>query len=180
VPHAETRDARYIVASSTPFGLVAWAQKGSLRGLSFSLQVRDVSRAKLHSGTELPVVPESEFRESVDLLNVPIEPSSARTALRIYTLDTTKELPVRIAISPAAGGDPLVNDTVVLQPGGFGGAFQSFAFFSSLDDLATRYPVLNGAGPVQITVSTASKTPIWAFSAITNNDTQLITTVVPH
>jgi len=177
----EMRKADYIASSLTPFGIVAWVQKGSSRGMNFSLQVRDVSRAKLHSGTEMPVVHESEFHDSIDLLNVPIEPSSSRTALRVFNLDAPNQFPIRIVITRAAGGDPLVDDnTVVLRIAGVGGTVPSFARFVSLDDLAGRYPQIVGVGPVQISVSTGTDAKVWAFAAVTNNATQLITTVLPH
>jgi IPT/TIG domain len=176
----ELRDARYIAANGVPFGLIAWTQKGAEGGLTFSLQVRDVSRAKLHSGTEMPVIYESQFRDSITLLNVPIEPASSRSALRIFNLDAANQLPVRIVIRPVAGGDPLVDDTIYLRIAGFGGVVPSFARYTSVDDLAARYPQLAGAGNVWITVTTPDASKIWAFAAVTNNDTQLITTVVPH
>jgi hypothetical protein len=177
----EMRKADYVASTQTPFGLVAWLQKGSSRGMTFSLQVRDVSRAKLHSGTEMPLVHESEFHESIDLLNVPIEPASSRAALRVFNLDAPNQIPIRIVITPAAGGDPLVDDsTVFLRIAGVGGSVPSFARFVSLDDLAARYPQIANAGRVQISVSTGTDAKVWAFAAITNNATQLITTVLPH
>jgi hypothetical protein len=176
----ETRDARYMAATGVPFGLIAWVQKGGEEGLTFSLQVRDISRARLHSGTEMPVVYESKFRDSLTLLNVPLEPASSRTAVRVFNLDASNQLPVRILITPAATNEVLVDDTLNLRQAGVGGLVPAFARYTSVDDLVARYPQLNGISAVRITLSTPDATRIWAFAAVTNNETQLITTVVPH
>ncbi|GEM_PF-895145 len=177
----ETRNASYVGSSQQAFGLLVWVQRGSSRGINFSLQIRDISRAKIQSGTEMPIVRESEFKDTIDLLNVPIDPGISRTALRIFNLDATGQVPVHIVITRAGGGEVLVDDSsVLLLVAGFGGTVQTFAHFVSLDDLFLRYPQLAGAGPVEISISTAGSEKIWAFAAVTNNNTQLITTVFPH
>ncbi len=179
---AETLNASYVGSSQQAFGILVWLQKGSSRGINFSLQVRDVSRAKIQSGTEMPVVRESEFKYTIDLLNVPIDPGSSRTALRIFNLDgTTQLVPVHIVITKAGAGDVLADDSgVALRAVGESRGIPSFARYTSLDDLVLRYPQLAGAGPIEISVSTSGSQKIWAFAAVTNNNTQLITTVFPH
>lgn len=181
VTPAETRNGQYIASTQSAFGLLAWVQKGSSKGYTFELQARDVSRAKLHSGTEMPVVHAAEFKDSIDLLNVPIEPASSRIALRVFNLDSNREFPVHVVITPAAGGEALVDDeTLVVRQIAAGGTVRSYARYGSFDDLAARYPQLANVGRVQITVSTTGTEKIWAFVAVTNNATQLITTVMAH
>jgi len=177
----QTRNGQYIASAQSAFGLLAWVQKGSAKGFTFELQARDVSRAKLHSGTEMPVVHESEFKDSIDLLNVPIEPASSRIALRVFNLDSSREFPVHVVITPAAGGEALVDDeTLIVRGGPGGGTVRSYARYGSDDDLVARYPQLANAGRVHITVSTTGPEKIWSFVAVTNNATQLITTIMPH
>lgn len=181
VIQGETRNGQYISSAQSAFGLLAWVQKGSAKAFTFELQARDVSRAKLHSGTEMPVVHESEFRDSIDLLNVPIEPASSRIALRVFNLDSSREFPVHVVITPAAGGEALVDDeTLIVRGGAGGGTFRSYARYGSDDDLVARYPQLANAGRVHISVSTTGTEKIWSFVAVTNNATQLITTIMPH
>ena len=142
--------------------------------LSINLRVHDVTRSALNFGTEMPVVREREFvdpRESLLFLGVPSDPRF-RNTLRVYTTAGATEIRVDIEghgtfYAPVQGGD---------------GVFEPvYAVFSG-------FPV--DAGPLRVTVGLAENTspisggdlrqPFWGFITVTNNETQLISTITPQ
>lgn len=124
-----------------------------------NLRVFDDSRRALNFGTEIPVVSEREFtREPFRLLGVPLDPRF-RTTLRVYAASETSvtatinEMIVRLDLAP---GENLL--------------YPAYAQFGN-------FPI--GTGKINVTV-TPSSVPVWAFISVTNNDTQLITTITPQ
>jgi hypothetical protein len=140
-----------------------------------NLRVYDASRNALNFGTEIPVVREAGFaRGSVRLLGVPRDPRF-RNTLRIYALE-----PLTVQISGSLSTGPLFTETVTLRPGAdiFDPAYAEFA----------NIPMIERGIPLDVTVSAVvpANTPeeqqplLWAFVSVTNNDTQLITTISPQ
>jgi IPT/TIG domain len=147
----------------------------SLPDLDANLRVYDASRSAFNFGTEIPVVREAEFaRGSIKLLGVPRDPRF-RNTLRIYALE---ELTVQITGSFSTG--PFFTETVTLRRGQnlFDPAYAQFS----------NIPMIENGIPLDITVSAVvpANTPeeqqplLWAFVSVTNNETQLITTISPQ
>ncbi len=130
--------------------------------LSFGLIVRDLSRQAETAGTEIPVVREKDlFDGSFTLLNVPSDPRY-RVALRAFRNDSVIS-PVGFRIRPMQSEDqPLVDLRFE------GGEVH-------IGDLLTRFPQLQGKGPLRIDVNGS-----WGFVSVTNNETQHVTIISPH
>ena len=148
-------------------GRFIYVPDAQVETLAMSLLVRDVSRANLSAGTSIPIVRESELiTNRLVLLNVPTDPRF-RNTLRIYS---PIAWPIRVTIT---GRQPV---DIFLPPGAdvFDPAYAAF----------TDFPI--GAGTVDVTVEPTPNMlpvvppPFWAFVSVTNNETQLITVIVPE
>jgi hypothetical protein len=135
--------------------------------LSLNLRVHDVSRADLNFGTEIPVVRGRDFiTDRIVLLGVPTDPRF-RNTLRIYGFNES-------LVTVYVEGRPPVE--VRLQEGTdvFDPAYAVF----------TDFPI--GSAPVTVTIeaevhfSPVILSPIWAFITVTNNETQVISTISPQ
>lgn len=158
-----------IEANGSP-GRFIYVNETQLASLSMNLRVHDVSRADVNFGTEIPIVRERDFldpREPIVLLGVPTD-ARFRNTLRIYGKHGDE---ATIAIEGQAP------QTVMLQGGTnpFEPAYASFGNFPT------------GTTPVRVTISLtgndisySQKKPFWAFISVTNNETQMITTITPR
>ena len=143
------------------------------RHLSFSLKVEDVTRAALNFGTEIPVVRERELTtQTLSLLAVPTD-SRFRKTLRIYATEGT------VLWVTFTDGVEKVQRTVTLAPGR--DPFEpAYALISDVPAFAS------GASEITITLEPLPllhplpQPPYWAFVSVTNNDTQVITTITPQ
>lgn len=150
-------------------GRFVYIEKAHEANLALNLRVSDVTRDAQNFGTEIPVVREREMTrdEQIVLPGVPLDPRF-RNTLRIYS---TEEIRVQVRI-----GDEI--RSVVLAPGG--DAFEPA--YAQIGDFPT------GVGTISVTIDPPETVllPIgpvplmWAFVTVTNNDTQLITTIAPQ
>ncbi len=160
-------------------GSLAYLQRGGADSFSLSFRVRDVSRTNENAGTDIPIVREDDFRATpIELLNVPID-SITRTALRIYDVDALAVRNATVRVFAMTGGDPVGIKSVTLTPrdnprSGFVG-LASYALISDLRSAFSDIP--DGRYRVEVIPSGFNG---WAFTASTNNDTQLVTTVTPQ
>lgn len=132
-----------------------------------NLRVFDASRSAFNFGTEVPVVREQQFiRGPIKLLGVPLDPRF-RNTLRVYAVEA-------VPVTVTWGNE---SHAVTLRPGLnlFDPAYGSFSGF----------PI--GTGMIDITIAPVlppsvgiEPPPMWAFVSVTNNDTQLITTISPQ
>jgi hypothetical protein len=155
------------------------------RGLAFNSRVQDISRQALTRGTEIPVVRENEFADSITLLNVPGD-LRYRILLRVYTRTSAADVRVRVEVlsgihaifePPIVG--PIVDTVLHLDaPSANGGAAVTSFGVPGYAQMA----IGNYGYPLQITVTSQSgaSNNLWAFLSITNNDTQDVTTVTPR
>jgi hypothetical protein len=172
-PEGPRIDEADIRMSGTP-GRFIYVPKEQLPNVAMNLRVYDRSRSTQNFGTEMPVVRESRFTEgfsSITLLNVPTDPKF-RNTLRIYGTGIAE---VNVSIRPATGtalnySMDLSEPKSIFEP-----AFASFTNFPS------------NVGPVTVTIVIPvppilpiQPPRIWAFDSVTNNDTQLITTISPQ
>lgn len=153
-------------------GRFAFVSKPQAEKLWLNLRVRDTSRSSENFGTELPVVHDRElFRnEPIVFTDVPTD-ARFRNTLRIYA-DAAVKLIVEIS---SATNEKLERREITL-PAPDNKFEPSYA---QLGDLPA------GAGPIRITITPPEPgqpgfyTAVWAFISVTNNDTQLISTIRP-
>jgi len=131
------------------------------------LRVHDTTRDADSWGTDIPVVPETQFRPSIVLSHIPGD-SRFRTLLRLYAF-TSDFANATVAIRDDATGALLSTQTVVLN---------NYAQVA-IDPLA-NHPRLRAEITTQIIgASLQPPVPIWGFVAVTNNATQQVTTITP-
>jgi hypothetical protein len=127
----------------------------------------------LNFGTEIPVVREREMTSrSLDLVAVPTD-SRFRRTLRIYATG-----PTFLWVNFTDGAETFQR-TVTLAAGGdgFEPAYAELSDFPTFASGAKQATVTIEAPP---TASPFPQPPYWAFISVTNNDTQVITTITPQ
>lgn len=153
-------------------GLFLYTPRVEPAALAMNLRVFDVSRDDRNFGTEIPVVRDRDFFvDRITLLGIPTDPRF-RNTLRIYsteaqTLTVTIDNEIR---------------TVTLTPGNniYEPAYAVIGDFPTGTDpiRVTIDPIAGPIGPSPLVPPPPP--PIWAFVSVTNNDTQLITTITPQ
>lgn len=160
-------------SGNVPGGLFLVVPRAAGGAMSFHGAVRDTSRSDREWGTEIPIVREKDFQQSVDLLDIPTDPRF-RTMLRVYSLAPLPNAAAGVNIYSLADGKNLRSffwplsscaDAVPCadQPG-----------FGAVADLTA------GLSAERVGVRVTGFTPIWAFVTVTNNETQHVTVVSPH
>lgn len=156
-------------------GRFIYVGKGSSGLLAATLRVQDISRQAQTWGTQIPVVPDGDFRSSLTaLIDVPYD-VRFRNTLRIYG-DRDGTVSVRIVqATPPAGTVtestlPLTSGATIFDP--------SYASFSEFPP-----PLFIPSGVVarmRIEITPSAPLHIWAFVSATNNQTQHITVITPQ
>ncbi len=157
-------DSLLFEPNGTP-GRFLFVPQNQIGNLAANLRVFDVSRADLNFGTEIPVVRESDFRERrITLLGAPGGVNHFRNTLRIYAV---KPMTVNVLVNG------FFNRTVTLAPGAnlFEPAYAQIGDLPTEQDLTIT---LEESGPTD-----GPATPFWALLTVTNNETQVITTISP-
>lgn len=158
---------QHVVNDGFP-GAFVYVEKAYADALWVNLRVFDDSRSADNFGTEIPVVREKDFSRDLPIVftGVPTDPRF-RTTLRIYA---TQAVTVTVDL-----GDAYPVRQVALRPG-----WTEFVpAYAQIGDLPS------GVGPLKIRIIPPGPdepgffTPIWAFISVTNNETQLITTITP-
>lgn len=142
----------------------------SRKDVHFNLRVYDFSRSTENFGTEIRVAREDEFTdEPIKLLGVPLDPAF-RNMVRIYAAEPTT-VEVRLSNSDTVHYVDLRPGVNIFDPAY--GAFGDFQMTGGRVDITVSEPqvqVLPITPPVKL----------WAFVSVTNNETQLITTITPQ
>jgi hypothetical protein len=143
--------------------------------------VESTGRANEH-GVEIPVVRESELYETFLLLpHVPM-PSSARTHLRLYVVESpTGAAKLRVRTYAAEGEDVLFERTVEWRAGGVPrkGDYDENVPGYSFVDLSAEL----SDSPEAVRVRVDSLTEggkFWAMASVTSNQSQQVTLVTPQ
>jgi hypothetical protein len=171
-------------------GLIYYAPRTGADDLHYNSRVFDTSRSTQNLGTEIPVVREREFRtDEIVLQDLPLD-NNYRLALRVYNPDQMDRSNVRMQVlqtnSNGVLGERTIELTypiVTIQPDPYPNR-PAFAFVD-LDPILRAIIPAGEFGTTYRNV-TLKLTPIteemriWGFVSITNNDTQLITTVTPQ
>ena len=141
-------------------GRILWIHESA--HLTMNLRVHDVTRSQLNFGTEIPIVRETDWvKNRIVLLGVPTD-RRFRNTLRIYGQEPFQAMvtigngaPVHLALSSANGL--------------FEVPYAAFGDFP------------RDGVPVRVTIeSVPNDVPMWAMITVTNNETQLISTITPQ
>jgi hypothetical protein len=167
-------DTRSFETSGTP-GLFVYIPKTQEKHAAMNLRAHDTSREAENFGTELPVVRDEEFTNScTDSILFPGVPSDPlfRKTLRIYGEGPgTTDVVVAIETQGVT-----TTHSVTMRPGShpFEPHYAEFSAFPASSGplrVRLRYPVCPSLAP---------QASFWGFISVTNNDTQLITTITPQ
>jgi hypothetical protein len=155
--------------------------------VDLTMRVRDVSRDAEGFGTEVPVVPQEDFKTSIRLLDVPTDPRF-RTLLRLYG-DSEIAREVTVTVYPMSGNQVLSQRVVWLEEGQGLWDHHDFPFVAAYTRLDPLTDAVRASGHARVrihidgmVVSRADPPlirPVWGFLSITNNVTQQVTTVTP-
>ena len=190
--------SQLFIPPDAPFpGMFLYVRKEISSQISYSLRVRDMTRQSESAGTELPVVRLPEFRTgAIQLLNVPLD-DRFRQTLRIYDASIAqpyfRSAPhFRVRFYSMTGTVTAPLHEMVVTPG------SSLLYTSSLDSLikpCAATPIYPNYAeissfrsnlPAEETAVRIEVEPMgftagfWAFVAVTNNETQHVTTVTPQ
>lgn len=161
-------------------GHIVHVPRGRSEELAFNLRVRDVSRVEKDWGTEIPVVRESSFySEKLVLLNIPMD-DRFRQTLRVYAFGARGNLPgsVRVRAYPLESKVPLAEEVLTLQ------AVEPIEYvpmFGQMSGFREIFPLLVSTGSIRLEIDPLTEgLRFWAFVSVTNNETQLVTTVTPQ
>jgi hypothetical protein len=150
-----------------------------------NIRVHDTTRDGDSWGAELPAVPETQFRRSIVLIDVPTD-SRYRTLLRVYGYRADADN-VSVLIRDNDTGAIIDTRAFLLQGGAPGGLFTPTApgyAQLALDAIVSPLAASHARVRVEVTATDLAPPfltapPIWAFVAITNNTTQQVTTITP-
>ncbi len=147
--------------------------------VTLNLRARDVSRESQNLGTELPVVGQDDTfgaSSTIPLVNIPMQ-QQYRQKVRIYDFEGESARTVTVRIYGDNSATPAVTRDVKLSVEATNADYPEYPGQSDID--LDQMPELSGFSRVTVTIDTPAEGRFWAFATITNNDTQLITTVTP-
>jgi hypothetical protein len=167
---------------SAPTGIFLIVPRDGAAGLKLNVLIRDVSRANVAWGTEIPVVRENDFSlDPIELLNVPLSRDFRRT-LRIYSLSSIPHL-VLLKMYSMETGQQLAQKFITLTsetPCRVVVPCASDRPSSAMFDLDQLFPNSGTAGRAGITIDRYVGPPAWGFVSVTNNETQHVTVISPQ
>jgi hypothetical protein len=150
----------------------------------YHLRIQDVSRQSQTWGTEIPVARRRDFRsDAIHLLNVPLHPRFRQT-LRIYDYGG-KPARVRVRVFPMepSRSSVLIGQLEIeLAPWEVAAIPEepSYPAYAQIGDLLPLFPDARTEAQVHIEIAPIDGSLIWAFAAITNNETQHVTVIAPR
>lgn len=173
-----------------PMGLIYYPRKRFVEDLSFGSRIFDVSRSTLNAGTEIPVVRERDFHfDVITLVDVPLT-EGFRVALRAYDPDQHDGAQLQMTIVDPVTGSTIGERTLMLSypirtaiPDPFPNR-PAFVFVNDLQDMVrSMLPAGSSVQRFNIHLTprpVTSGVRFWAFASVTNNVTQVVTTVSPQ
>lgn len=154
-------------------GRFIYLTKTDAASLAGNLRVHDVSRAGLNYGTEIPLVRFREFQqETILLLGVPGDPRF-RNTLRIYG---NANIPVTVTIQ---GLPPVEVQLIGADDAGFIPSYGSFTI-PPMGGVEPYWVRIDGPPPLSGPSPPIYFGSFWAFISVTNNETQVISTITPQ
>lgn len=160
-------------------GRFIYVTSATAQAVTLNLRARDVSRESENLGTELPVVGQDDTfgaSSTIPLLNIPMQ-QQYRQKVRIYDFEGESARTVTVRIFGDNSATPAVTREVKLSAEATNADYPEYPGQADID--LDQMPELSGFSRVTVTIDTPADGRFWAFATITNNDTQLITTVTP-
>jgi hypothetical protein len=174
VGHGEARIRSDALKYDGTPGRFLYVRRDDAFEIAAHLRVRDVTRTALNLGTELPLVRASEFNEDRLYFENELPSNRYRTSLRIYAPAITG---AHVLVEHLDGTvtdhavDVNATGTTIYDPAyGYFGDFPEEGWLS-ITVVADRPPFGSPMPP---------EVPVWAFVTLTNNETQMITTITPQ
>lgn len=161
------------------FGRFLYIHEEDAETVTLNLRARDTSRELENLGTEIPVIAADEaFAGETDiaLINVPTQ-GQYRQKIRIYDLDGEYGRTVTVRIYGDDPSTPILTRTLTTSAAAVNLDYPAYPGQVELD--LELIPQLVAFDRVTVIVDTPAEGRWWAFASITNNTTQLITTVTP-
>ena len=165
-------------------GAFLYMPKGA--SASLAIRVRDLSKNATSFGAEIPVVRDSDYRSSIEFLDIPTDPKY-RSTLRIYGPDPVPHKLTVSVFSEKTGA--LIEEYEVELKGIVNAAPERFPLNPSYAELDPLSPAVRASGEsVRVVVysvmwwilmSPPPPYPVYAFMTVTNNETQQITVIEP-
>ena len=171
--------------ASYPSGLILWIPRTQAADLHFALHARDQSRATENAGTEIPVIREEELSgQEVHLLNIPVR-QGFRQMLRVYDLGLGTRSTVYVSMYSRTN-ELLGSVTLALTSpdescfGNFSSCTPTRPRYAALADFLPQIPP-PGIDSVRLVITALDPgARLWAFVSVTNNATQMFTTITPQ
>lgn len=165
-PYTPPGLGRYIYIGNTA------SSSSEVDDVHLSLRAQDISRQSQTWGTELPVVREREYRNTITLLDVPTS-GEFRVTLRVFVPDVER---TSVSVRVFRGDLQLYDGSIEVALPVLG--YDEYPAQRAINDFTRTLPQLSGEGSVRIMISGTE--PLWAFATATNNATQHVTTVTPR
>lgn len=164
-------------------GVLLYLKRDEADLFAFSLHIKDRSRSTTTAGTEIPVVREGELSSGkLLLLNVPFQ-SGFRNLLRIYDPFPLGDSPV-VKIRILSNADEILRElNVTLDRSSHNDlphipGYPGYAQVADFEDIQSR---LGSSQTARIEIEPLTPgLKFWAFVAVTNNETQHVTTITPQ
>lgn len=160
-------------------GRFIYVAEEDVQSVVLNLRARDVSRETVNLGTEIPVVGiEQTFAggEDITLVNVPTD-ALYRQKVRVYDFDGEFGRTVTVRVYGEDDSAPIVTRQLTLTAGDISSDYPAYPGQAEID--LNALPELAGLERVTVIIETPDDGNWWAFASVTNNETQLITTVTP-
>jgi hypothetical protein len=164
-PHTELVDGAFLYVPQIFAG-----------GVPMTLRFRDTSRQLENLGNEIPLVADDEFSLRQHMLDVPAD-ARYRATLRVYG-ETPQAQSARLRVYSMTTG-ALLEDRSIALTGIVSEIAERFPLhpaYAQIDPLSATVR----ANAERIRIEVSADRPIWAMVSVTNNDTQLVTTMTPH
>jgi hypothetical protein len=160
------------------FGRFIYVSDADADAVSLNLRARDTSREAENLGTEIPVITAEQTVAGTDivLVNVPTQ-AQYRQKIRIYDFDGEFGRSVTVRIFGTDQSNPIVTRTLTTTQASVDEDYPAYPGQAEID--LNGIAELAGLEHVTVIIETPEDGRWWAFASITNNSTQLITTVTP-
>lgn len=176
------REQDFFSSPSGGSGIFVYVEKARIQDFHFWLRVFDTSQNEDSLGTELPVIRlEEAVSTRIELIGVPLEPKF-RLALRVYALNRALRRRARVKIFSADGDAVLVDQIANLGSDPTDSELHPYAQPFELLDLVGAFPQLVSAAN-RLRKEITPESPglqFWGFVAVTDNETQEVTTITPQ
>jgi hypothetical protein len=153
-------------------GEYVWVTRDGSEKVQFDLRLSNSADRSANWGVKIPVVREEEFRDSVDLINVPTS-TDFRSALRVYALDDTFPERASVTVSVYSNLEQLLATTDLSLAGS--------PRYGAIMSIAETFPQIGTEKNVRVHIQAQdSVAKLWAFITAVSNQTQYVSVISPE